>query len=171
MRLFTMTALLGALLAVTGCNNASDDADTIEGTHVHDDGTVHSDHADDGDDAESMDDAGDHAHDEASLGSVTIGGMSIELAQSHGAVEPGKEGHLIVKLPYTDGGATIVRAWIGTEDRTMSRVGLGDYAPSHDDYDIHAIAPDPLPDDAQWWIEIEKPDGEKIIGSADPIMD
>jgi hypothetical protein len=32
-------------------------------------------------------------------GAVTIGGMSVELAQGHGAIAPGKEGHLVVKLP------------------------------------------------------------------------
>lgn len=64
-----------------------------------------------------------------------------------------------------------MRAWIGTEDRTLSYVGKGEYAASHDDYDIHAVAPDPLPPGAKWWIEIEKPDGSKGIGSAEPIIE
>ena len=34
-----------------------------------------------------------------------------------------------VKLPYNDKGATIVRAWIGTEDRLKSVAGKGEYAP------------------------------------------
>jgi hypothetical protein len=97
-----------------------------------------------------------------------LGEHSLELAQGHGAVAAGKEGHLVVKLPYNDGGATIVRAWIGTEDRTLSYVGKGQYAPSHDDYDVHATAPDPLPAETQWWIEIEQPDGTKLVGSAQP---
>ncbi|MCK6486438.1 MAG: hypothetical protein HUU22_09415 [Phycisphaerae bacterium] len=112
---------------------------------------------------------GDHAHDEVSLGSVTIGDMNVELAQGHGKVEAGKEGHLVVKLPYNDKGATIVRAWIGTEDRTMSQAGKGEYAPSHDDYDVHAVAPDPLPENVMWWIEIQRPDGSRVIGSAKPL--
>ncbi len=93
------------------------------------------------------------------------------LAQGHGGVTAGKESHLVVKLPYNDAGATIVRAWLGTEDRTASLVGKGEYAPSHDDYDIHATAPDPLPEGTMWWIEIEKPDGAKVVGSAQPITD
>ena len=113
----------------------------------------------------------DHAHDEVVSDPVTIGDMQVELAQGHGAVEAGKEGHLVVKLPYNDNGATIVRAWIGGDDRTMSMVGKGEYAPSHDDYDIHAMAPDPLPANTMWWIEIEKPDGTKVVGSAKPIME
>jgi hypothetical protein len=112
----------------------------------------------------------DHAHDEVSLGTFSAGDMKIEAAQGHGMVEAGKEGHLVITLPYKDDGATVVRAWIGTEDRTMSAVGKGEYAPSHDDYDIHAIAPTPLPADAKWWVEVEKPDGSKVVGSVVPKM-
>ncbi len=114
--------------------------------------------------AENISEA-DHTHDEFALGTFDIGGIEVEAAQGHGAVEPGKEGHLVIKLPYNDQGETTVRVWIGTEDRTLSAVGKGEYAPSHDDYDIHAVAPDPLPDNATWWVEIEKPDGSKATGS------
>ena len=115
---------------------------------------------------------GDHAHDEeVDIGTVMFGDMKVALAQGHGAVEAGKEGHLVVKLPYDDAGATTVRAWIGGKDRTLSYVSKGTYAPSHDDYDIHAIAPNPLPQNAMWWIEIEKPDGTRIVGSAKPIRE
>ena len=113
----------------------------------------------------------DHAHAEDPLGTVTVGDLSVELAQGHGAVVAGEEAHLVVKLPYSDGGSTIVRAWIGTGDRTLSYVGKGEYAPAHDDYDIHATAPDPLPDNPEWWIEIERPDGTRLVGSAQPILE
>ena len=116
------------------------------------------------------DGGGGHAHAEDDLGTAMIGDLEVQLAQGHGAVEAGKEGHLVVKLPYSDNGATIVRAWIGTEDRTLSLVGKGTYAPSHDDYDVHATAPDPLPDNVMWWIEVQKPDGTKSVGSAKPLM-
>lgn len=112
----------------------------------------------------------DHDHDEYPLGTMTILGMEIEGAQSHGAVEPGKLCHLVIKLPYNDGGQTIVRAWIGTEDRDLYYAGRGEYAASHDDYDIHVEAPDPLPTDARWWIEIERPDGTRGTGSL-PILE
>ena len=113
----------------------------------------------------------DHAHAEDSLGTVDIGGLAVEFAQGHGGVVAGKEGHLVVKLPYSDSGATVVRAWIGTEDRTLSYVGKGEYAPSHGDYDIHASAPDPLPENPMWWVEIEKPDGTKLVGSVKPLFE
>lgn len=146
--------------------DGSTHADHAQDTHTHADGSTHADHADDSHMGEE-----DHAHDEIALEPATIGDMTVELAQGHGAIKAGQESHLVVKLPYSDNGATIVRAWIGGEDRTMSFVGKGEYAPSHDDYDIHAMAPDPLPAGAMWWIEIEKPDGAKVVGSAEPIRD
>lgn len=164
-------ALLGALaLILTGCRDSHSGADhagaqgDAGATHTHEDGTTHGDHEDEAEDH-------GHEHDESPLGTVTIGGMQVELAQGHGAVAAGKEGHLVVKLPYNDKGATVVRAWIGTEDRTLSFVGKGEYAASHDDFDVHAVAPSPLPADAMWWIEIEKPDGTKAVGSAKPITE
>jgi len=113
--------------------------------------------------------AAEHAHDEQPLGAATIGDLEVELAQGHGPLVAGEEAHLVVKLPYSDGGATVVRAWIGTQDRTASYVGKGEYARAHDDYDVHATAPDPLPADPLWWIELETPGGTKLLGSAKPI--
>ena len=118
--------------------------------------------------------AGDHDHghgEEVSLGTATIGDMKVELAQGHGHIVAGGGSHLVVKLPHNDKGATVVRAWVGTEDRTLSFVGKGAYAAAHDDYDIHVMAPDPLPEDVRWWVEIEKPDGTRAVGSAQPLMD
>jgi len=165
----TLTCLvlsLSVALWGAGCGESASDSHAKDAdTHTHEDGSTHESHPEETAEAE------DHAHDETPLESVTIGGMMIELAQGHGSVAAGQEGHLVVKLPHNDNGATIVRAWIGSEDPTLSHVGLGEYAPSHDDYDIHAIAPDQLSDDAKWWIEVEKPDGTRAVGSAIPIMD
>ena len=166
--LFCFTAPVTLAMMLVACEDSSNgghghDHDHGDGTHAHAEGSVHDGHGHPADDH-------DHAHDEVSLGTVTIGGMRVEIAQGHGAVEAGKEGHLVIKLPYSDGGQTVVRAWIGTEDRTLSFVGKGDYAASHDDYDVHAMAPDPLPDGVMWWIEIEKPGGTKVVGSAGPIL-
>ena len=113
----------------------------------------------------------EHEHEEVDLGTFDIDGNSVVAAQGHGNVEAGKEGHLVIKLSYKDDGESVTRAWIGGEDRTLSSVGKGEYAPSHDDYDIHAVAPDPLPADAKWWLEIEKPDGTKAVGSIPLLKD
>lgn len=150
--------------ALVGCGEKETPITDDHG-HPHKEGEAH---GEPGADAMAED---DHDHgEEIALGTFQAGDLEIEAAQNHGNVEAGKEGHLIIKLPYKDDGASVVRAWIGTEDRTMSAVGKGEYAASHDDYDIHAVAPSPLPDDVKWWVEIEKPDGTKLVGSIDPKM-
>ncbi len=135
-------------------------------THAHADGTTHEAHGSAPEEEENH----DHAHDEVSLGTAAIGELKVEFAQGHGKIEAGKEGHLVVKLPYNDKGATIVRAWIGADDRLKSVVGKGEYAPSHDDYDVHAVAPDPLPSNPMWWVEIQEANGKKSLGSVKPLM-
>lgn len=153
-------------LALSGCGDGASGSDVSSQSeqdgHVH--GPDGQDHHDDVDETHE-----DHGHGgETPLDPITIDGMTVELAQGHGRLEPGKELHLVVKLPYSDNGATVIRAWLGADDRFASVVAKAEYAPSHDDYDIHAVAPDPLPENTMWWIEIEKPDGEKLIGSARP---
>ncbi|MHC4892445.1 MAG: hypothetical protein ACYTFV_03585 [Planctomycetota bacterium] len=175
----TIALALACLLPIAcGGTDAGDpSAEHSHDGHSHDghshDGHSHDGHTHDGTSTEHghSDEANEHDHDEVPLGSVEIGDLTVELAQGHGGIAAGKESHLVVKLPYADAGATAVRAWIGTEDRTLSLVGKAEYAAAHDDYDLHATAPDPLPEGAQWWIEIERPDGTRALGSAVPILD
>lgn len=161
---------LCALAAVAGCKEKST-PNPKPVTAVNGPGATTGttdDHADDDHDHDHADGDHDHDHDhgeEVSLGTATVGEMQVQCSQGHGLMEAGKESHLVVKLPHNDGGKSIVRAWIGTDDRLASKVGLGEYAADHDDYDIHAEAPDPLPEGAAWWIEVEKPDGTKHVGS------
>lgn len=151
-----ITIILSSLL-VFGIWSCSDHSDH---DHDHDHGNEH---------ADEQTNEEDHEHEEVSIGSATVGEWTVELAQSHGVVAAGEEGHLVVVLPFNDQGATTVRAWIGSADRTLSYVGKGEYAASHNDYDVHATAPDPLDKNALWWIEIERPDGTKATGSAEPL--
>lgn len=165
MQFTTTIALALACLVPIACGGT--DAGDPSAEHSHDG------HTHDGTSTEHgySDEASEHDQDEAPLGSVEIGDLTVELAQGHGGVAAGKESHLVVKLPYADAGATAVRAWIGTENRALSLVGKAEYTAAHDDYEVHATAPDPLPEDVQWWIEIERPDGTRALGSAVPILD
>lgn len=63
-----------------------------------------------------------------------------------------------------------VSIWKGTEDRTLSFVGKGEYSATTGVYEVHTMAPDPLPENTMWWIEIEKTHGTKVLGSAQPVM-
>ena len=156
-----------ALGLFTGCGDSgtssSAPATEEEHGHAHPEGEGEHAHKEEGEH--------EHEHEEIALGTHDVSGISVEAAQGHGNVEAGKEGHLVIKLPYNDNGESVVRAWIGTEDHTMSAVGKGEYAPPHDDYDIHAVAPEPLPEGAKWWLEIEKPDGTKAVGSIPLLKD
>jgi hypothetical protein len=160
-----------ALCGAFGCgqHEGPHSPDDAGGTHPREDGVEHS-HAPGEEHAEEHAE-GVHEHDEVSLGTTRVGDLEVELAQGHGPVRAGAEGHLVVKLPYSDGGETVVRAWIGGEDRTLSYVGRGQYAPSHDDYDVHATAPDPLPEGVRWWVEVERPDGTRVVGSVEPMLE
>ncbi|MEM1423900.1 MAG: hypothetical protein AAGH64_07835 [Planctomycetota bacterium] len=146
---------LSALL-LSGCaerDDASDESSAHHHDHDHDHGRDHA--------------HGHHHHDEAPIGTAMIGEAEVEVAQSHGDLAPGKMLAIAVKLPDSQGGGVKVRAWVGTEDRSGSEVGEGEYAPSHDDYDVHVRTPDPLPEGAMWWIEVEYPDGRTELGSID----
>ena len=157
------TTCLAALYLVACGHTDGDHGHGHPHDHSHDGDHSH-EHPDDGDGHH-----GEDEHEEVSLGTLALGDLELQLAQGHGAVEAGKESHLVVKLPYSDAGETRVRVWIGGADRTSSLVGKAEYSAKSDDYDVHATAPSPLADDAMWWIEIEKPDGTKLLGSKAPI--
>lgn len=153
----------------TAAGGGQDDRHADDGHgHDHPDGHAGDGHGHDHGDEHAKDDGHGHDHDEVPLGTAKLGDLEVECWQGHGKLAAGKEMHLVVKLPFNDGGATVVRAWIGTSDRMGSRVAKGEYAPSHDDYDIHAEAPDPLPADTRWWIEVDRPDDPPVVGSITP---
>lgn len=169
----TLTFALAFALMLTACtesNSGTDDGHAHgDDSHTHADGSTHGAH----DDTHTHADGSTHAdhddgHESIVLDPITIEGMSIQLTQNHGPVNAGEEEHLIIKVDDAD--ILAVRVWIGTEDRTLSFVGKGEYAVINDAFEAHTMAPDPLPENAMWWIEIEKADGSKVIGSAQPVM-
>ncbi|MEM6333832.1 MAG: hypothetical protein AAF823_10890 [Planctomycetota bacterium] len=105
---------------------------------------------------------------EVKLEPATAGDVTLELAQGHGPLTPGGVGHLAIRLPYSDDGQTKIRVWIGGQDSAGTTVADAIYVPPRDYYDVHMPTPDPLPQDALWWIEVEKPDGTKALASAQP---
>lgn len=163
-----LVAGLAAALSVTGCEEQSGTHGTTTGEHGHADGDGHdhdgAGHDGDGDGHDGDDGHADGDHDLAPLGTVTVGDMEVEAFQGHGEAAAGKELHLVVKLAGGDASST-VRAWIGTDDRYASVVALAEYSAEQGGYELHAVAPDPLPESASWWIEVEMPDGRTHVGS------
>ncbi|MDX1565455.1 MAG: hypothetical protein R3236_08625, partial [Phycisphaeraceae bacterium] len=84
-------------------------------------------------------------------------------AHQHGAV---KEGALSVKVDGAKAADLIVRVWLGSEDRTGSVVAKAEYKADHQDFDAHVELPDPMPEGAQWWVEVQKGE-EKFLLSFD----
>lgn len=109
-------------------------------------------------------DVGHDDHGLASLGTVTVGDMEVQAFQGRGEAAGREELRLLVKLAGGDVGST-VRAWIGTDDRYASVIALAQYSAAHGGYELRAEAPDPLPESASWWIEVEMPDGRTHVGS------
>lgn len=155
---YTLLSALALSVLIVSCGDK-------EKTPVTSSSTANKEH-DDHHHGEHDDHHDDHDHgEEVTLGSHDIEGIKVEAAQGHGAVEAGKEGHLVITLPFNDKGETVVRVWIGTADKTLSSPGKGLYEQSHANYDIHTVAPKPLPADSKWWVEISKPDGTKATGA------
>ena len=144
---------LGLALSMNACTEQS----STPSSHSHGDET-HS-HAEESHAAEDL-------HESIPLGSINISDLRVELTQNHGVVDPGEEEHLIIKFTDGDQSTMTVRAWIGTEDKTRSFVGIGEYSADQGVFDIHTVAPDNLLPDAKWWIEIEKTDGSVHMGSS-----
>lgn len=107
--------------------------------------------------------AGEHDHDHSkrvSLGVVKIGDYEVEAFQE-GAVVAGKETVFELKLKGAPE-PTAIRAWIGIES---ARGSVKAKSHKHDDeISIHCESPDPIPEGAMLWIELETPSG-KLKGS------
>lgn len=149
----------GAVLG--GCSKSEPSTDPHAGetaeehaAHASHEGHDHDDHA-------GHDDHGDRHE----LGTTTIGGLQATCWQVHGEAEPGKELFLMVKLDEATPGGSTLRAWIGTDDRLSALVSKGEFDADEGLYGVHAEAPDPLPEGAAWWIEVETPEGETQTGS------
>lgn len=159
-----LIAGLAATLSIFACEEqgTGTHAPAGEHGHAHDDGHDHD--GDDHADGSAEHDHGDDDHALESLGTVALGDMTVEAFQGHGQAAAGKELHLLVRLPESAQDAT-VRAWIGTDDRFASTVAMAERSAEDGGHSLHATAPDPLPENAAWWIEVELADGTTHVGS------
>ncbi len=107
---------------------------------------------------------GDHHHEAGrSLGQVKIGDYEIEVLQQS-KVEAGKESIFEIKIVKGAPEPKAIRAWIGIESARGSVK-----AKSHkhgDEISIHCEAPNPIPEGAKLWVELET-DAGKTQGSFD----
>ena len=71
------------------------------------------------------------------------------------------DGHFNIRI--TGGEVAAVREWVGPEDAAGVMVVKTEI--ENDYHHGHVEMPNPIPDDARLWIEIETPSGEKLKGS------
>lgn len=155
---------IGLAFTLPGCGKSSS---PNASSHSADDGHDHGEAGHEGHDhGPGEHDDHDHEHDghdhgeERSLGSVVVGGTSLDVSIS-GDVEPGSEIH--VDLEHTGGPApAAIRLWIGDEAGTGA---LKSKADGHDDhFHGHAEAPSDI-SNALLWIEVEAADGTRSSAS------
>ena len=164
-----LAAILAAstLVLVWGCGSG-ESGDHASHGHSHEDGHDHDhdhdhDHAGDdhghGDagDAGGMDGGDDHGHGETvELGTKEIDGLRVRASRDGEAVA-GKDLAIDVWIDSADGGdAAIasVRFWIGTADAKGSMKARAEI--EKDNWHTHAEVPDPMPEGAALWVEIER---------------
>jgi len=153
-----MLAFMGAAgLALGGCGeHGAEHADEHGGeAHEHAPGETH----------EGADDHG-HEHDAAAehdLGSATIGAHTVR-AVRYGELTPGEESDVDITVSGDAAGApAAVRVWIGVEDGSGSMKSRAESEGDH--FHAHVEAPDPMPEGAMLWVEIEGADGQTAAGS------
>lgn len=95
----------------------------------------------------------DHHGERHPIGSVSLGGHTFQVVQQ-GEVTAGKETLLFLETSTPDQPLPVARAWIGIESGAGSMKARltkeGDHA-----LHAHVEVPDPLPQGAMLWLEIE----------------
>lgn len=121
--------------------------------------------------AESKTTGPGHGGEVIELGTISIGDLTVRASRDKGELKAGGDVPVDVWLTTTDGkpaSATAVRFWIGTEDAKGSLKARGEVEdpakPNH--WHNHVEAPNPLPDGAKLWVEVEASLG-KTAGSFD----
>lgn len=120
-----------------------------EDGHAHAPGDTHSATGDSGN-AEHHDDHGDTMP----LGAIKLGGITVQVGQEKGPVEPGKDVGIDVTFEKGKPLPATVRGWLGTEDAkgsTKAKLSVDRDTTMH----AHLEVPKPIPSGAKIWVEID----------------
>lgn len=151
-----LSLALGAGVALGACEQSPGDGEAPADTGGDMQG------ADGGGDAQGAEDAA-HGHDEGErhdLGEAAIGEHQVHVAR-FGELTPGAE--CSVDIEVTGEAPAAVRVWIGAEDGAGA---LKSRAEAEDDgYHAHIEVPEPLPEGALLWVEVESSAGETSTAS------
>lgn len=103
------------------------------------------------------------------LGSTKLGDLTLRASRDKGEIKAGSDAPIDLWVTTADGkpaAVTAVRFWIGTEDAKGSVKARAEIEDPKDAsrWHTHAEIPNPLPDGAQLWVEIETAEGKKTAG-------
>lgn len=166
-------SLTASVLALVACNKEQPSANPTPDAHAD---TAHDDHAHDdhvhGPNGEHLEQMAGHGGPVIELGSATIGAFNAVATRDQAQIVAGKDAPIDVTVTPLAGGsakATAVRFWIGTEDAKGSVKAKADIEnPAEPNrWHTHAEIPNPIPDGAKLWVEIEDDQGARTAGSFD----
>ncbi len=166
MTLAVCTALTASLAVMPACEEKKPAAPASSGTAG---ASAVDDHAH-GPDGEHMDTGAGHGGPVIQLGASTIGAFDVKATRDEGPIVAGKEAPIDVTVTPASGSTArveAVRFWIGTEDARGSVKAKADIEnPAEPNrWHTHAEIPNPLPEGARLWVEIETEGGERTVGS------
>ena len=140
-----------ASLPCVSCGDAVSDKPPVGSGHEHVDGEHCEDHAAH---------AGENEHGPTvQLGEQELGGFKVRVSHD-GEVTAG--GDIPVDIWVNDGkGGVAVRFWIGTRDAKGSVKARADIEDGH--WHTHCEAPDPMPEGAKLWVEVEAEGGARTV--------
>lgn len=99
------------------------------------------------------------------LGEQDVNGLIIRAARDAGELKPGGESAVDVWIDGGIGSASAVRFWIGLANGDGSVKAKAGVEGEH--WHIHVEIPDPMPEGAQLWVEIELEEIEPILVAFD----
>lgn len=154
-----------SLAAAVACKPATPPAPTAQqpATDPHDADHDHARAADHGHDHTH----GSHGGSVVDLGSFEIDGITVAVTRDEGAITPG--GDSPIDATITGAEPIAVRFWIGTRDGRGSVKAKAAVEDPHEPnrWHTHVEIPNPMPEGAQLWIEIELEGGVRKLGGVD----
>lgn len=158
-----VTGLVLPLAMMFGCEKKADQAGSGSAPTAQKDKHGHEVGSQD-EHEHATEDAG-HEHragEKHDLGTVKVGEFDVTALYS-GTLTPGKQVDIDLTFKGESAKVVTIRAWIGAKDAKGSIKAKA--APEGSGFHAEVEAPDPLPEGAALWVEIETNQGQELLGS------
>lgn len=166
-RMVLMTSVLLAVAAF-GCKEsppqpqAAEPAAAVSAKKDDHDGHDHAAGDDHKDESAAHKGNGHHSEEVIELGETKNGEWTVRASRDKGVIKPGGETSIDVWVNGGKGdGVSSVRLWIGTENARGSIKAKAEI--ENDQWHTHTEVPNPMPEGAKLWVEIETDKGAKVV--------